>query len=71
MAPHEAVFVPNQAHHQDIENGKDDQPGSVRVRKAVELIDDKQSKYDQGCRIRPEFVPQQSDYKKEFHNTVA
>jgi hypothetical protein len=35
MAPHEPVFVPDQAHHEDIEYGERDKSDAVRVREAV------------------------------------
>jgi hypothetical protein len=31
MALHEAVFVPDERHHQDIEDGEDDESCAVRV----------------------------------------
>jgi hypothetical protein len=40
MAPNETVFVPNEAHHEDIEDGEDDQPGTARVGEAVKLVGD-------------------------------
>src|SRR5260370_14358134 len=51
MLPDEFVFVPNEAHHEDIENGEDDQPSSVRVREPVKLIDDEQPEHDQRGQI--------------------
>ncbi len=71
MVPHETVLMPNQAHHEDVEHGKQDQPRSVRIRETVKLIDNKESQYDQGCRIRPEFVPEQTDDEQQFDNAVA
>jgi hypothetical protein len=43
MVPHEPVLMPNQARHKDVEHGKYDQCCSVRVREAVEPIDNKES----------------------------
>ena len=69
--PHEPVLMPNQAHHEDVEHGKQDQPRSVPIRETVKLIDNKESQYDQGCRIRPEFVPRQTDDRQRFGNAVV
>ena len=69
--PHEPLLMPNQAHHKDVEHGKRDQPCSVRMRETVKLIDNKESQYDQGCRIRPEFVPEQTVGKQEFDRSSA
>ena len=63
--------MPNQNHHEDVEHGKHDQPDSVRVRETVKLIDNKESQYDQGCRIRPELVLEQTDDEQHFDNAVA
>jgi hypothetical protein len=69
--PHQTVLMPNQTHHEDVEHGKHDQPGSVRIRETVKLIDNKESQYDQGCRIRPEFVPVQTDDREQLDNAVV
>jgi len=63
--------MPDQDHHENVENGKQDQPDSVRVRETVKLIDNKESQDDQGCRIRPELVPKQTDDKQQFDDAVA
>ncbi len=69
--PNEPLLMPNQAHHKDVEHGKRDQPCSVRMRETVKLIDNKESQYDQGCRIRPEFIPEQTVGKQEFDRSSA
>jgi hypothetical protein len=63
--------MPDQEHHEDVEHGKQDQSDSVRVGKAVKLIDDKESQDDQRCRIRPELVPEQTDDQEQFDDAVA
>jgi hypothetical protein len=37
----------------------------------VKLIDNKESQYDQGCRIGPEFVPEQTDDREQLDNAVV
>lgn len=71
MTPHETVFVPDQAHHQNVEDGKHDQPGSVRKRETVELLEDEYGQDNQGCWVRPEPFPQQTDDQQQFHSTMA
>ncbi len=71
MAPHEPVFMPDQAHHEDVEHGERENSNAVRVREAVQLIDDEESQYDEGRRIRPELVPKKADDKQQFHHAMA
>ena len=40
--PNEVVFVPNQAHPEDVEKRKDDQSGTMDIRESVYLVDDKE-----------------------------
>ena len=38
---------------------------------SVELVHDKESKDDDGCRVIPELLAQESDNEKYFYNSVA
>src|SRR5262249_20244906 len=38
-----AMFVPNQAHHKHIKHGEHNEPSSMRVREAIELVNNEKS----------------------------
>src|SRR5579863_5859949 len=71
MASHEPVFVPNENHHKDVEDGKDDQPGSMRVGETIKLVEDEQPEYDQRGGIGPEFASEQPDDQEDFYRAMA
>ncbi len=47
MAADQAVFVPDQSHHHDIEDRQHHKAEAVCVREAVELVDDEEAKDDE------------------------
>jgi hypothetical protein len=63
--------VPNQSHHEDIEDRQHDEAEAVRVREAVELVDDEDAKDDKGGRIGPELVSKQTDDESRLDDAVA
>ncbi len=63
--------MPNEAHHKDVEDGKDDQPGSVRVGETVKLVDDEQSEHDQRGGVGPEFASEQSDHQEDLYRAMT
>ncbi len=71
MALDQSVFVPDQSQHHDIEDRQDDNAGSMRVRKAVELIDDEEAKDDKRSRIGPELISEQADDEEYLNKAVA
>ncbi len=71
MAVDQSVFVPDQSRHHDIEDRQDDEAESVRVRKAVELVDDEEAEDDKRNRIGPEFISEQADDEEYLNKAVA
>ncbi len=66
-----AVFVPRKSDNDKIEDGKEYEKDGVREGVAVKLVNDKESEHDDGGRIRPEFVAQESRDQHRFDEAVA
>ncbi len=63
-----AVFVPSEPNDDKIEHGEHEEEDGVREDVAIELIYDEQSEHDDGGRIRPKLVAEESgdqDYLDE------
>jgi hypothetical protein len=43
MAASQLVLVPDQSHHDNVEDGQHNEAATVRVREAVELVDDEEA----------------------------
>src|SRR5260370_42698661 len=71
MAVDQSVFVPDQSRHHDIEDRQDDEAESVRVREAVELVDDEEAEDDKRNRIGPELISKQTDDEEHLNDAVA
>jgi hypothetical protein len=71
MVVDQSVFVPDQSHHHDIEDRQDDEAESVRVREAVELVDDEEAKDDKRNRISPELISEKADDEEYLNKAVA
>jgi hypothetical protein len=71
MAADQAVFVPDQSHHHDIEDRQQHKAEAVRVREAVELVEDEDAKDDKRNGIGPELIPEQADDEEYLNNAVA
>src|SRR5216684_7040326 len=61
MAADQPVFVPDQSHHENIEDRQHYEAEAARVRVAVELVDDEEAKDDKRNRIGPELISKQTD----------
>src|SRR5712664_3280635 len=71
VAADQAVFVPDQSDNEDIEDRQHDEAEAVRVRVAVELVEDEESEDDKGKRVGPELVSQQADDEERLDYAVA
>ena len=71
MAADQSVFVPDQSHHENVEDRQHYEAEAVRVRKTVELVDDEKTEDAQGSWIGPELVSKQSDDEDRLNDTVA
>ena len=66
-----SIFVPDQSHHDNIEDRQHYKADAVRVGEAVELVDDEEAKNDKRNGIGPELVSQQTDDKEYLYEAVA
>ncbi len=71
MAADEPVFVPDQSHHDNVEDRQHYEAEAVRVREAVELVDDEQAKDDERNRIGPELISKQTADEEHLDDAVA
>jgi hypothetical protein len=71
MAASQSVLVPDQSHHDDIEDRQHDETDAVRVGEAIELVDDEETKDDKRNRIGPEFISKQTDDEEHLNDAVA
>src|SRR5260370_15674172 len=71
MAADQSVFVPDQSHQDNIEDRQQYEAEAVRVREAVELVDDEEAKDDERNRIAPELISKQTDDEEHFNDAVA
>ena len=71
MAADQPVLVPDQSHHDNIEDRQNDKAEAVRIREAVELVDDEDAKDDKRGRIGPELVSKQTDNEGRLDDPVA
>jgi hypothetical protein len=71
MVTDKSVFVPDQAHHKNIEGRQHNESETVGVGKAVELVDDETAEDDKRDGIGPELVAKQTDDKGHFDDAVA
>ena len=71
MAADQPVFVPDQSNHENIEDGQHYETEAVRVREAVELVDDEEAKDDKRNRIGPELISKQTDDEERLDDAVA
>jgi hypothetical protein len=71
MAANQSVLVPDQSHHDDIEDRQHDEADAVRVREAVELVDDEEAKDDKRNGIGPELVSKQTDDEEDLDDAMA
>src|ERR1700730_5017600 len=71
MAADQSVLVPDQSHHDNIEDRQHYEADAVRVRETVELVDDEEAKDDKRNRIGPEFISEQTDDEEDLNDAVA
>ncbi len=71
MASNQSVFVPDQSHHDNVEDRQHDETDAVRVREAIELVDDEETKDDKRNRIGPELISKQTDNEEHLNDAVA
>src|SRR5713226_8156306 len=71
MAADQSIFVPDQSHHENIEDGQHYEAEGVRVREAVELVNDEEAKDDKRNRIGPELISKQTDDEEHLNDAVA
>src|SRR5258708_37254269 len=71
MAANQSVLVPDQSHDDNVEHGQHYEADTVRVREAVELVDDEEAKDDQRNRISPRLVLKQTDDEEHLDDAVA
>ena len=71
MEANQAVLVPDQSHHDNVEDRQHYEADAVRVREAVELVDDEEAKDDKRNRIGPELISKQTDDEEHFNDAVA
>ena len=71
MAADQPVLVPDQSHHDNIEDRQNNQAEAVRIREAVELVDDEDAKDDKRGRIGSEHVSKQTDNETRLDDPVA
>src|SRR5260221_870415 len=71
VAADQAVFVPDQSDNEDIEDRQHDEAEAVRVRVAIELVEDEEAEDDKGKRIGPELVSEQPDDEERLDCAVA
>ena len=71
MAADQSVLVPDQSHHDNVEDGQHDEADAVRVREAIELVDDEEAKDDKRNRIGPKLISKQTDDKEHLNQSVA
>src|SRR5713101_8260854 len=67
----QSIFVPDQSNHENIEDRQHDEAEAVRVREAVELVDDEEAKDDKRNRLGPELISKQTDDEERLNNAVA
>src|ERR1017187_5612562 len=71
MAADQSVFVPDQSHHENVEDRQHYEAEAVRVRKTVELVDDEKTEDAQGSWIGPELISEQTDNEEHLNDPVA
>ena len=71
MAANQLVLVPDQSHHDNVEGGQHYEADAVRVREAVELVDDEEAKDDKRNGIGPELISKQTDDEENLNDAVA
>jgi hypothetical protein len=71
MAADQSVLVPDQSHHDNIENRQHYEADAVRVREAVELVDNEEAKDDKRNRIGPQLVSKQAGDEEHLNHAVA
>jgi hypothetical protein len=71
MAANQAVLVPDQSHHDNVEDRQHYEADAVRVREAVELVDDEEAKDDKRNRIGPELISEQTGDEEHLNDAVA
>src|SRR5258706_16404401 len=71
MAADQSVLVPDQPRHDNIEDRQHDEADAVRVREAVELVDDEEAKHEKRNGIGPELIPEQANDEEYLNNAVA
>ena len=71
MVADQSVFVPDQSHHHDIKDRQHDEAEAVRVREAIELVDDEEAKDDKRNWIGPKLVSEQADDEEYLNKAVA
>src|SRR5713226_9052912 len=68
MAANQSVLVPDQSHHDNVEDRQHDETDAVRVREAIELVDDEETKDDKRNRIGPELISKQTDNEEHLND---
>ena len=71
MAADQSVLVPDQSHHDNIEDRQHDETDAVRVGEAIELVDDEEAKHDKRNRIGPELVSKQTGDEQQLNDAMA
>ena len=71
MAANQSVLVPDQSHHDNVEDRQHYEAEAVRVREAVELVDDEEAKDDKRNRVGPERISKQTDDEERLNDAVA
>ena len=71
MAADQSVFVPDQSHNENIEDRQHNEAGAVRIREAVELVDNEEAKHDKRNWIGPDRISKQTNDEEHLDNAVA
>ncbi len=66
-----AVFVPSEPNDDKIEHGEHEEEDGVREDVAIELIDDEEDEHDDGGRIRPKLVAEESGDQNYLDEAVG
>ena len=63
--------MPDQTHHDNIEDRQNYEADAVGVGKSIELVGDEEAEHDKRNRIGPEFISEQTDDEEDFNDAVA
>src|SRR6202022_1616533 len=71
MAADQSVFVPDQTHHDNIEDRQHYEADAVGVGKSIELVGDEEAEHDKRNRIGPELFSKQTNDEENLNDAVA